>query len=90
MSLFCRINDLGKGFTDGMKERLHLKINISSPNKNEHIERDVFVHLLICTLYLKFSQNFKGCVPWGSNKFASVALVLIIQKNTETLYLVHY
>lgn len=89
MSFFCRINDLGKGFTDGVKERLPLKINISSPNKNEHIERDVFVHLLICTLCLKFSQNFKGCIPRGSNKFASAALVLIIQKNTETLYLVH-
>lgn len=90
MSFFCRVNDLRKGFTVGMKERLHLKINISSSNKNEHIDRDAFVHLLICTLYLNFSQNFKGCVPWGSNKFASVALVLIMQKNTEILYLVHY
>lgn len=28
MRFFYRINDLGKGFADGVKERLHLKIRI--------------------------------------------------------------
>lgn len=89
MSFFWKRNDLGKGFIEVVRERLHLKICFFS-KYNEHIDRDVFVQLLICTLYLKFSQNFKGFVPRGSNKFASAALVLIIQKNTETLYLFHY
>lgn len=70
-----------KRFREGVSH--YIEGHVFSPNKNEYIDSDVFVHLLICTLYLKFSQNFKGCVPQSSNKFTSAALVLIIQKNTE-------
>lgn len=88
VSFFGKRSGLRKRFIEEMKDYSYG--HIFSPNKSEHIDKDVFVHLLICTLYLKFSQNFKGCVPWSSNKFASAALVLIIQKNTETLHLLHY